>query len=354
MSPDALGNTISTRDLTTDDDYCSESESSFSFGGGMCSDASTTGEESRPSPPKPQKSFARRVLHLPTPSIHGRRSFSARGTRSSHARVQGRGESCSGCCASTAETVEELRESVKVLMEAQRRSLQRDLGGSQSGTGRSRGGDDEGSCSKTDGDDELQDGVLERMCVRMDGLEVYAVVSALTVATSLSVAEAYRHDSANDGSWAQMHANGQTVELICRAVFLASSAASALLGLHATLVFSLITMYGRTAVGMDNMPAFKSFYENTSQQRYRGFHAFLYSIYAFLAQIVLVVTAKCPEHNRLYPLTGFTLASLAVRVIYRDTEHIVKKAGIIFAPRTGRGRCSLVGTKERRKSRLEK
>lgn len=232
-------------------------------------------------------------------------------------------------CSSSAASLEEIRASIQVLLEAQRRSLEREANRSGGGGGEGHSEEDFDESDAEEADEAID---LERTCVRMDGLEVYAVVSALTVATSLSVAEAYRHDSDARG-WVDMYQDGQHVELLCRSIFLMCSAASALLGLHATLVFSLITMYGRTAVGVDNMPAFRAFYDGTAGQRFRGFRAFLFSIYAFLAQIVLVVTAKCPEHNRLYPLMGFILASAAVLQIYRDTEHIVGKAGIIFAPR---------------------
>jgi hypothetical protein len=94
---------------------------------------------------------------------------------------------------------------------------------------------------------------VDRATVRLDGLEVYAVVSALTVATAIACFDLYGSGShgdittiftTSDITWQNF------VPLILNTIFLAVSGLGIIAGLHATLVFSLMTMYGRTAVGV--------------------------------------------------------------------------------------------------------
>uniref|UniRef100_A0A7S4IWS9 Uncharacterized protein n=1 Tax=Odontella aurita TaxID=265563 RepID=A0A7S4IWS9_9STRA len=165
---------------------------------------------------------------------------------------------------------------------------------------------------------------IERACIRLDGLEVYAVVAALTISTSIGVIDLYVSPS-----WTEMYANGMVITFICKLVFLACTYVGSLLGLYATLVFSLTVMYGKTAMGMYKEDAFGDFYHNTMKQRIRGFKAFLFSIYAFLIQIVLLMSAMCPQEMQL---VSVLFGCLSVSMIYKDTEDIVSKAGIIYAP----------------------
>jgi len=176
----------------------------------------------------------------------------------------------------------------------------------------------------TENDGDGDDDQIERACIRLDGLEVYAVVAALTISTSIGVIDLYVSPS-----WTEMYANGMVITFICKLVFLACTYVGSLLGLYATLVFSLTVMYGKTAMGMYKEDAFGDFYHNTMKQRIRGFKAFLFSIYAFLIQIVLLMSAMCPQEMQL---VSVLFGCLSVSMIYKDTEDIVSKAGIIYAP----------------------
>jgi hypothetical protein len=104
--------------------------------------------------------------------------------------------------------------------------------------------------AEDDGKDLLN---VDRATVRLDGLEVYAVVSALTVATAIACFDLYGSGSnvdmttifiAKDITWENI------TPLVLNTIFLAVSGVGIIAGLHATLVFSLMTMYGRTAVGV--------------------------------------------------------------------------------------------------------
>lgn len=165
---------------------------------------------------------------------------------------------------------------------------------------------------------------LDRSTIRLDGLEVYAVVSALTTATSITCFDAF-----TPREWEELWSQGEYIALIGDTAFLVSSIAGIVAGMHATLVFSLMTMYGRTALGMDRDDAFGTFFTRTGMQRYRGFKTFLYSLYAFLVQVVILITAKTPSRVRVFAFLGVVGFMISV---YNDTETIIDAAGIIFAP----------------------
>jgi hypothetical protein len=179
------------------------------------------------------------------------------------------------------------------------------------------------SSKNTAADNEM---ALARTTVRLDGLEVYAVVSALTCATLYQCFESFNGDD-----WGMLFNERRFIELFADAIFLLSSATGILAGLHSTLVFSLMTMYGRTAIGMGQDEAFITFFKKTGSQRFRGFQTFLWSLYAFLVQVVIMITSKAAQSTRLILFLGI---GYFMYIVYKDTQSIVDNAGIIFAPRT--------------------
>jgi hypothetical protein len=166
---------------------------------------------------------------------------------------------------------------------------------------------------------------LERTMVRLSGLEVYAVVSALTLATAIQCFDAIERKD-----WLVLITERRMLELAGDALFMICSATGIIAGLHSTLVFSLMTMYGRTAVGMARDDAFATFFANTGLQRYHGFQSFLYSMYAFLLQVVIMFTHKTPAYAKI---AAFLVILYAMYTVYSDTRVIIDNAGIIFMPR---------------------
>jgi hypothetical protein len=120
---------------------------------------------------------------------------------------------------------------------------------------------------------------MDRATVRLDGLEVYAVVSALSSATLIQF-----FDSFSGTSLRVLWEEQRFIELVADLVFIIASSTGIVAGLHATLVFSLMTMYGRTALGMGRHEELDIFFAKSGLQRYRGFLTFLYSMYAFVGK----------------------------------------------------------------------
>lgn len=167
----------------------------------------------------------------------------------------------------------------------------------------------------------------DRSTVRLDGIEVYTVVSALTVASSIACLDAYG-DINTTGSI--------QVGSILDYVFLLSNTVGVLSGLHSTLIFSLATMYGRTAIGLGRDSSFHTFFAKTGPQRHRGFQTFLWSLYAFVIQCVMVMTNRIsiiPEANVPLKYAVLMILLICTEPIFRDTHSIINEAKVIFDPR---------------------
>ena len=161
---------------------------------------------------------------------------------------------------------------------------------------------------------------MERNTVRLDGIEVYAVVSALTVASSIACLDSYGASPKSD----------TYMDKLLDVFFTISNSVGILSGLHATLVFSLVTMYGRTAVGLGRDLAFSSFFQKTGLQRYRGFQTFLWSLYAFMIQVVIVIVRVMFPFGSLLRAGVLVCFALIMFVISSDTNAIVGEASVIF------------------------
>lgn len=174
-----------------------------------------------------------------------------------------------------------------------------------------------------DSTDGLQE--LDRACVRLDGIEVYAIVSALTCATSISCFDNY--DPTPLGVILKERA---AFTLISELLYYVSGALGMMTGLHATLIFSLVTMYGRTALGINRDDAFNEFFSNTGPARFNGFRSFKYSLYCFMTQLCFLIGNKF-FFEPLRPLVLLGTLCLAFKYLYVDSESVLLAAGVIYS-----------------------
>lgn len=167
---------------------------------------------------------------------------------------------------------------------------------------------------------------LERKSVRMDGLEVYAVVGALTAATSLSTFDNF------SGNWEEIYGNGSYLEIALSYTYLIFAALGTISGLHTVLVFSLVTMYGRTALGVRKGAGYNNFLKGCHSQRFRAFKTFLMSAYSFAIQTSILIIDKSPQNLRI-PVILLLLCSVAY--VYDDVESVITAASeTIFSNNT--------------------
>jgi len=180
------------------------------------------------------------------------------------------------------------------------------------------------SVEQIEEDEESQGADLERVAIRLDGVEVYAVVSALTLATAVASFEMI-DTSTWDIHWAQRNVYKLLIivfNLLCGSIGIGA-------GLHSVIVFSLSLMYGRTAIGLSHDDAYDEFFSKTALQRVRGFKSFLISMYSFMVQMMILIESRCPFILRIFVL-GFT--AYLLHQIHGDTQAIIKGAECIFLP----------------------
>lgn len=166
---------------------------------------------------------------------------------------------------------------------------------------------------------------LDRATVRLDGIEVYAIVSALTCATSISCFDNF------DPTPLDVVINEYAVfTFIADMCYYVSGALGMMTGLHATLIFSLVTMYGRTALGIDRDDAFNIFFGNTGAARFSGFKSFKLSLYCFMTQLTFLIEKKF-VFTPLRPIVLLGTGYLAYNHMYKDSESVLAAAGVIYS-----------------------
>jgi hypothetical protein len=118
--------------------------------------------------------------------------------------------------------------------------------------------------------------------------------------------------------------------LLAEMFYYLSGALGMMTGLHATLIFSLVTMYGRTALGIDRDDAFNDFFSNTGPARFNGFWSFKLSLYCFMIQLSFLVARKF-FFEPLRPLVLLATGYLAYTNLYCDAEDVLAAAGVIYS-----------------------
>ena len=174
----------------------------------------------------------------------------------------------------------------------------------------------------TDSTDGMQ--ALDRACVRLDGIEVYAIVSALTCATAINCFDNY-----NRTPLAVIIRERAVFTLLAEMFYYLSGALGMMTGLHATVIFSLVTMYGRTALGIDRDDAFNEFFANTGPARFNGFWSFKLSLYCFMTQLSFLIGQKF-FFEPLRPLVLLVTGYLSYTNLYCDAEDVLRAAGVIY------------------------
>jgi len=175
-------------------------------------------------------------------------------------------------------------------------------------------------------DEDTIDGQeLDRATVRLDGIEVYAIVSALTCATSISC-----FDNFDPTPIDVILKECAVFTFLADLCYFASGALGMMTGLHATLIFSLVTMYGRTALGIDRDDAFNDFFGSTGGARFSGFKSFKISLYSFIIQLTFLIEKKF-VFTPLRPLVLLCTGYLAYNHMYKDSEAVLMAAGVIYS-----------------------
>ena len=81
----------------------------------------------------------------------------------------------------------------------------------------------------------------------------------------------------------------------------------------------------------ENLPIQEVFFGGTGLQRYHGFKTFVGSLYALMCELIVVITSKISSNPAVHIVALLATAKL-MHYVYIDTQSIMEKAGVIFAP----------------------
>jgi len=152
---------------------------------------------------------------------------------------------------------------------------------------------------------------LAREQTRMESFEEYVLISVLTASASFGVLT-----SSNSGSEQHM----STLAIL-------SAGMSALCGLHATVVFSLSALYGKSCIGRNQDEHYQYLLDTLIEQRKRAFLSFSLSLLLFSMEIGLLLYEAVPPSFQ--PLTLITAGGMLYMIV-ADWAFIVDKAKVIY------------------------
>lgn len=119
---------------------------------------------------------------------------------------------------------------------------------------------------------------LKRVGIRLEALNSYGVITALLMNAALRI---------YSSTPKTLRRENDIVEKIARVLFLVSVCVSVLAGSYTTIVFSLLGLYSKSAIGLGMDDAFVEFFKQTYGIRQLAFSSFILSLISFEASFVL-------------------------------------------------------------------
>mmetsp|Transcript_15703 Transcript_15703/g.21819 ORF Transcript_15703/g.21819 Transcript_15703/m.21819 type:complete len:218 (+) Transcript_15703:183-836(+) len=120
---------------------------------------------------------------------------------------------------------------------------------------------------------------LNRVRIRLEGLSSYGVISSLLMNATLGIFGMTREKI--------IKKEDSTVDRTVKTIFLSLVSLSIITGFYTTIVFTLLVLYSKTALGMANDDAFLKFFSQTAHARQTGFQSFIVSLVSFTASFCL-------------------------------------------------------------------
>ena len=151
----------------------------------------------------------------------------------------------------------------------------------------------------------------------LDSFDSYIVVSVLTATASFAALFEADLEHKFFPRWPFVHN-----------IWVATCALCSLSGIYATVVFSLSSTYGRTAVGTGRIHIYEAFLESTSVYRRRAFNMYLWSLQMFVALLIFTAVDRAERSVRLPFMALLVVLSI---LLYKDWSTIMKAAVPIFS-----------------------
>jgi hypothetical protein len=145
---------------------------------------------------------------------------------------------------------------------------------------------------------------LAHIKVILEGFHAYGVVTTLMLNAALRLFSST--PKAKEGL-----VKGESVNNAAKLLFTAFILLSVISGLYTTVVFSLIGMYSKTALGLDkDVNTLNAFFSSTQSIRDNAYHAFILSVLSFNSSFVLSLFLNYKGETRWWLVALATALSL--------------------------------------------
>ena len=146
---------------------------------------------------------------------------------------------------------------------------------------------------------------MARVRLRLEGLQAYATLCALLtngclrLYSSVPVPPLSASSSSKPKEASQKkHTSRHSIHTLALDAFLLCIVISVLFGSYTTIVFTLLALYSKTALGRGYDQQFLDFFAATANLRESGFQSFLYSLVSFELAFILSLFLKFEGNRR--------------------------------------------------------
>ena len=169
---------------------------------------------------------------------------------------------------------------------------------------------------------------LDRVAFRLEGMEIYSLVMALFMGAALTLLGG---TPIKIHSWAEMKkSRSKFAETIASCFFYAFCTYAVISSGFTTILFTLTSLYCKTAVGMGADDRYLAFLDATGMIRFFGFNAFMRSITTFCISFCISTFLNC--EGRLRWIVPW-MPTFATYVYWGKLSALIDAAtAIIFAP----------------------
>jgi hypothetical protein len=112
---------------------------------------------------------------------------------------------------------------------------------------------------------------LDRAKIRLEGLHAYGVIAAMFLNSALRMFS----------STPKRFEEGKRWENVASVIFVISTCLSVFCGAYTTVVYSMLGMYYKTALGLAQDDLYLEFFASSTIYRKRAFDAFLFALFSF-------------------------------------------------------------------------
>lgn len=168
------------------------------------------------------------------------------------------------------------------------------------------------------GEAALQAGFdLGRAQIRLQSINSYGVITALLLNAALRLYS----------STPKRSEEGKKMENYAKVIFVLSVGLSILCGAYTTVVFSLLGLYSKSALGMGKDAAFLEFFEATTHIRQRAFNSFLISLLSFE---VCFISSLFLNYDGKVRWWAVSFASAGAIISWLQWQNIISIAGTLL------------------------